>query len=92
LVIVPILAGAVGPFSVWAMLAVCALAYAVGHVIRFNIQFAEPALASENPPKRLKFTEGSSDIALVGAYVISVCLYINILASFLLGGLNNVWS
>jgi hypothetical protein len=92
LVIVPILAGAVGPFSVWAMLAVCALAYAVGHVIRFNIQFAEPVLASENPPKRLKFIEGSSDIALVGAYVISVCLYINILASFLLGGLNNVWS
>ncbi|MGB3125731.1 MAG: hypothetical protein WBB95_18105 [Pseudomonas sp.] len=92
LVIVPILAGAVGPFSVWAMLAVCALAYAVGHVIRFNIQFAEPVLASESPPKRLKFIEGSSDIALVGAYVISVCLYINILASFLLGGLNNVWS
>jgi len=92
LVIVPILAGAVGPFSVWAMLGVCALAYAVGHVIRFNIQFAEPVLESENPPKRLKFVEGSSDIALVGAYVISVCLYINILASFLLGGLNNVWS
>jgi hypothetical protein len=31
--------------------------------------------------------EHASDIALVGAYVISVCLYINILASFFLGGI-----
>lgn len=92
LVIVPILAGVVGSWSILAMLAVCVLAYAVGNVIRFNIQYAEPVLASQDPPKKLKFIEGSSDIALVGAYVISVCLYINILASFLLGGLNNVWT
>ncbi len=38
LVIVPILAGAAGPYAVVAMAAVCALAYAVGTVIRFNIQ------------------------------------------------------
>jgi hypothetical protein len=92
LIIVPILAGAVGPFSVWAMLGVCMLAYAVGHVIRFNIQFSEPELTSEMPPRHLKLIEGSSDVALVGAYVISVCLYLNILASFLLGGTNSVWN
>ena len=92
LVIVPILAGAVGKYAVYAMAGVCLLAYAVGHVIRFNIKNAEPVLGSDNPPHRLKLTEGASDIALVGAYVISVCLYINILASFLLGGLNNVWA
>jgi hypothetical protein len=37
LVIVPILAGAVGVYSVFAMAGVCALAYAVGSVIRYNI-------------------------------------------------------
>jgi hypothetical protein len=45
LVIVPILAGAVGSYSVVAMASVCALAFAVGIVIRFNIVHAEPALA-----------------------------------------------
>lgn len=92
LVIVPILAGAVGSWSVLAMGVVCGLAYAVGHVIRFNIRYAEPVLASPSPPRRLKLIEATSDFALVGAYVISVCLYINILSSFLLGGLNNVWT
>ena len=36
LVIVPILAGAAGPYAWLAMLCVCGLAYAVGRVIRFN--------------------------------------------------------
>ena len=47
LVIVPILAGAVGEYSVLAMAAVCAIAYAVGSVIRFNIRHAEPVLAGK---------------------------------------------
>jgi hypothetical protein len=37
LVIVPILNGAVGHYSIVAMAVVCALAYAMGSVIRFNI-------------------------------------------------------
>ena len=90
LVIVPILAGAVGLWSMGAMVAVCLLAYAVGHVIRFNIRYAEPALSAANPPRKLQLIEGSSDIALVAAYVISVCLYINILSSFLLAGLDKL--
>jgi len=85
LVIVPILAGAVGRGSVWTMAAVCALAYAVGSVIRFNIRNAEPALAAQPSEATLSF-ERASDLALVVAYVISVCLYIHILAAFVLGG------
>ena len=87
LVIVPILNGAVGPYSLIAMTAVCALAYAVGCVIRYNIRHAEPLLEKNQVPKRTRYYEGASDLALVAAYVISVCLYINILASFLLGGI-----
>lgn len=86
LVIVPILAGAVGPYAVLAMALVCALAYGVGSVIRFNIMHAEPALAA-SPGKAMLVFDRSSDVALVIAYVISVCLYLHILAAFVLGGL-----
>ena len=87
LVIVPILCGAVGKFSLFAMALVCGVAYCVGSVIRFNIVHAEPVLQNDSASKKTKFFERSSDLALVAAYVISVCLYINILASFFLGGI-----
>lgn len=87
LVIVPILNGAVGPYSFLAMALVCGLAYCVGEVIRFNIRQAEPLLEKNEAPRATRLLEQSSDLALVAAYVISVCLYINILAAFLLGGL-----
>ena len=87
LVIVPILAVAVGIYSVFAMAAVCVVAYCVGSVIRFNIKYSEPLLAKGEVPKRTKLYEGTADLALVIAYIISVCLYINILASFLLRGI-----
>ncbi|MEE9607350.1 MAG: hypothetical protein V3U03_06380 [Myxococcota bacterium] len=87
LVIVPILNGAVGPYSVVAMAGVCALAYAVGSVIRFNIRHAEPLLRAGTAPHAALRFERIADLALVLAYGISVCLYINILSAFLLGGL-----
>lgn len=87
LVIVPILVGAVGPFSPIAMLVICALAFAVGSIIRFNIKHAEPALAGTPGEATLSFERGS-DLALILAYVISVCLYIRILSSFVLSGLD----
>lgn len=87
LVIVPILAGAVGGYSVLAMAVVCAIAYAVGGVIRYNIAHAEPVLAGKPPESTLAF-ERTSDFALVIAYVISVCLYLHILSSFVLGGMH----
>ncbi|MGR3677785.1 MAG: hypothetical protein ACU0AZ_07360 [Paracoccaceae bacterium] len=86
LIIVPILAGATGSWSILAMAAVCALAYAVGSVIRFNILHAEPVLAEATSTATLSF-ERCSDYALVLAYIISVCLYLHILSSFVLTGL-----
>ena len=87
LVIVPILNGAVGPFAWLAMACVCGLAYAMGSVIRFNIRNAEPLMEDGTAPSRAIMFEKTSDLALVVAYAISVCLYIRILAAFLLGGL-----
>jgi len=87
LVIVPILAGAVGEYSILAMTAICGVAFLVGSVIRYNIIYAEAALA-ENPAKPVLWFERSSDIAIVLAYIISVSLYLNIMSAFVLGGLN----
>ncbi len=87
LVIVPSLNGAVGPYAWLAMACVCGLAYAMGSVIRFNIRNAEPLMEDGTAPHRVIMFERTSDLALVVAYAISVCLYIRILAAFLLGGL-----
>jgi hypothetical protein len=87
LVIVPILNAAVGPYSVFAMAGVCAVAYAMGEVIRFNIRHVEPLHESGTVSERTVRNERLANLALVLAYAISVCLYIHILAAFLLGGL-----
>jgi hypothetical protein len=87
LVIVPILCGAVGKYSVFAMAVVCTVAYGVGAVIRHNIAHAEPVLANGTASEGTVLLERASDLALVAAYVISVCLYISIMAAFLLRGI-----
>jgi hypothetical protein len=43
LVVVPILASAVGPDAVFAMIAVSLVAFLVGSIVRHNILCAEPA-------------------------------------------------
>ena len=85
LVVVPVLASAVGPWAPLAMIVVALLAHQVGVIVRHNILCAEPVLAVQG--KRLTvLAEQVSDVALVGAYVISVCLYVHILSSFILAG------
>jgi hypothetical protein len=85
LVVVPVLASAVGPYAIVAMV-VALVAHQVGAIVRHNILCAEPVLAA----KRNRVTmlaERFSDIALIGAYVVSVCLYVHILSAFVLAGL-----
>jgi hypothetical protein len=88
LVIVPILAEVAGKYSVIAMAIVCAVAFAVGSVIRFNIANVEPVLA-EGHHKVVLSLERLSDLALVLAYIISVCLYLQIMSAFVAGGFGN---
>ena len=83
LVVVPVLASAVGPYSVGAIAGVLLLAYGVGGVIRHNITIVEPALR-DDPPRAAVVLERASAVALVFAYVLSVCLYLHILAAFAL--------
>ncbi len=83
LVVVPILASAVGPYAVIAMTVVAIVAFMVGAIVRHNILCAEPVLEKGNKPFTV-IVERLSDLALVGAYVVSVCLYIHILSTFVL--------
>lgn len=87
LVIIPILNGSVGPYALWAMAGICALAYGVGEVIRFNIKNFEPLLEQDKAPITALRFEQTADFALIIAYTISVCLYLSILAAFLMHGL-----
>ena len=83
LVVVPVLASAVGPYAILAMVVVALVAFLVGKIIRHNILCAEPALKKGN--KQFTYVvERLSDFSLVAAYVISVCLYIHILSAFVL--------
>ncbi len=86
LVIVPILVAAVGPYAPFAILGVCALAYAVGCVIRFNIAQVEPVLEI-GPGWWTVAMEKTSDIAIIAAYVISICLYLHLMSAFVLTGI-----
>ena len=61
----------------------------MGSVIRFNIRHTEPQLEDGTASERAVLIERASDLSLIVAYAISVCLYTRILASFLLGGLGH---
>lgn len=84
LVIAAILAMAVGRYAVFAMAGICALAYAIGAIMRHNIRYVEPLLFNRTLPAWPARFELVSDLTLVLAYVISVTLYLRIMASFAL--------
>jgi len=83
LVIAPILASAVGPYAVIAMAVVAFVAFEVGNIVRHNILCAEPVL-KKGEKQFTVFVERLSNLALVAAYIVSVCLYIHILSTFVL--------
>jgi hypothetical protein len=87
LIVVPLLGHEIGNWAVLGMGAIVLVAYGIGIILRFNIQYAEPVLARADTPVLLSITEGLADIALGIAYIISVAFYIRLLASFLLRGL-----
>ena len=85
LVIIPILSETIGAFAFFAFSVICALAYGVGAVIRYNIAHIEPQIEKGTAAPNILLLERFSDIALIPAYIISVSLYLNILSSYGLG-------
>ena len=84
LVIAPLLAVVAGSLAVVAMLIIVVLAFAIGHVIRFNIRNSEKLEVTPNGSRVLLSAARISNVSLSVAYVISVAFYIRLLASFAL--------
>ena len=88
LIMAPLLASVVGRLSPLAILGIVLLAYAIGHVIRFNILHVEPRLADGRLYRGTREIEYLGDIVLVMAYVVAVAFYLSLLSSFLLSYLD----
>lgn len=82
LIIVPILERTLGALAVVGMAAVCGLAWLVGGAIRHNVAVAGRRDAGGRPDAVVRHVERASDLTIVVAYVISVALYLRILAQF----------
>ncbi|WP_156826496.1 hypothetical protein [Marinobacterium rhizophilum] len=87
LVVVPLLAGIAGTLSLFAIVGIVLLSFWLGKAIRFNILHdgRTPRVDSDpfaQPLERL------SDLALAGAYVISITFYIRLMCGFVLTGVD----
>lgn len=74
----------VGGLSPIAVLGIVVLSYAVGSVIRFNIEHVEPRIKDGSLSSRTREIETLGDIAMVLAYMVAVAFYLSLLSSFLL--------
>ncbi len=82
LIIVPILERELGAMAAVGMAGVCAVAWMVGSAIRHNVGVVEPLSQAGRLDAVTARIERASDLVIVVAYVISVALYVRILAQF----------
>ena len=82
LIIVPILERELGALAAVGMAGVCAVAWMVGGAIRHNVAVVEPLSQAGRLDAATARLERVSDLVIVVAYVISVALYVRILAQF----------
>ncbi|WP_372736455.1 hypothetical protein [Nocardioides sp.] len=87
LIIVPVLERTTGAWSPLAIAGVCALAWVVGSVVRHVVREVEPRLAAGDLGRAARRLERGSDVVIVVAYVISVALYLRIMAEYIVEGL-----
>ncbi len=80
----PLLAQEFGSGAIFAMAALLAIAYAVGAVIRFNIVHFENFAASAKLNDPIMWWARVAQLALAGAYAVSVAYYLKLLAEFVL--------
>ena len=82
LIIVPVLERTLGSLSVFGAVAVCAVAWVVGTAVRHCVRVVEPALESGPPDRVTAGLDRAGDAVIVVAYVISVALYLRIMAQY----------
>jgi hypothetical protein len=83
LIIIPILERELGALAAAGMAAVCVLAWTVGIAIRHNVKVVEPLTSADHLDLTTARIDRASDFVI--AYVISVALYLRILAVFVVG-------
>lgn len=85
LIIVPILERTLGALAFVGAIGISILAWFVGTVIRHNVATVEPAEANGTLDKGTAVTNQVGDAVIVIAYVISVALYLRIMAQYIVG-------
>ena len=85
LIVIPILEREFGALAVVGMASVCVIAWMVGIAIRHNVAVVEPLAEAGRLDSTTARIDRASDLVIVVAYVISVALYLRILAVFVVG-------
>jgi hypothetical protein len=85
LIIIPILERELGALAAVGMAGVCLVAWMVGIAIRHNVAVVEPLAHAGRLDQLTSRIDRASDLVIVVAYVISVALYLRILALFVVG-------
>ena len=83
LIIVPVLERTLGGLAVLGAIGVSAVAWMVGTAIRHNIVAVEPLEAQGSIARTDARLERASDVVVSVAYVVSVALYLRIMAEYL---------
>ena len=82
LIIVPVLERTLGSLAVLGAVGVCAVAWLVGTAIRHCVRVVEPLAADGTLDAGTRRVDRSADAVIVVAYVISVALYLRIMAQY----------
>ena len=82
LIIVPVLERTLGPWSVLGAIGVSALAWMMGTVIRHCVRVVEPLAEDGTLDPLTRRIDRAADAIIVVAYVISVALYLRIMAQY----------
>jgi hypothetical protein len=85
LIIVPVLERTLGALSVFGAMAICAVAWLIGTVIRHNVMVVEQREAAGTLDVVTLRVGKVADGVIVIAYIISVALYLRIMAQYLVG-------
>lgn len=82
LIIIPVLERTLGSLAIVGISGVCLFAWFVGSAIRHNMREVEPLQDSGRLDPTTRRLEEAADLAIVAAYVISVALYLRIMAEY----------
>ena len=92
LIIVPVLEMTLGAFAIFGAVAICAAAWLIGTAIRHNVVVVEQRAATGSLDTHTARLGQLADAVIVIAYVISVALYLRIMAQYIVEFFNSAGS